>query len=309
MALIGAAFGLGFTLGPLVGAAAIFISRDTGLSPWPGYAAACLSATALSLAIFKLPESRKPGVMGESRRRFDLGSLRTALAVPSIGLLFLTSFLGVFSLAGFEGTISLAIHAGLNEQAQSEAATSELSHPSSHQLAAAETPGEPSEVDDWTSDVRLMLIFAYIGLIQTLVQGVLVRRLAIRVPEVTLAVSGAILSITGFLLLGAAAASQGGGIALLMIGAAVHVSGVAFVFPAIQSLISRRSDPANQGGILGTGESIAAMARITGVMFGVPLFYVAPALPFLASAGLMCFALVAVLVAVRTGRDFGEAKA
>src|SRR6478735_9372210 len=38
MALIGAAFGLGFTFGPLLGAAALISSSDVGTSPWPGYA-------------------------------------------------------------------------------------------------------------------------------------------------------------------------------------------------------------------------------------------------------------------------------
>ena len=43
MALIGAAFGLGFTFGPLIGYAALVFSKsvsDIGTSPWPGYAAA-----------------------------------------------------------------------------------------------------------------------------------------------------------------------------------------------------------------------------------------------------------------------------
>src|SRR5262245_29894756 len=42
MALIGAAFGLGFTFGPLLGAAALLFSTDVAASPWPGYAAAVL---------------------------------------------------------------------------------------------------------------------------------------------------------------------------------------------------------------------------------------------------------------------------
>src|SRR5688572_30726424 len=62
MALIGAAFGLGFTFGPLLGAAALIFSSesDIGASPWPGYAAAVLSGIALLLAIFLLPESLHP---------------------------------------------------------------------------------------------------------------------------------------------------------------------------------------------------------------------------------------------------------
>src|SRR4029079_10816907 len=57
MALIGAAFALGFTFGPLLGAAALLFSTDVSVSPWPGYAAALLSGIALVLAITLLPES------------------------------------------------------------------------------------------------------------------------------------------------------------------------------------------------------------------------------------------------------------
>ncbi|MHB8902721.1 MAG: MFS transporter, partial [Thermoguttaceae bacterium] len=107
MALIGAAFGLGFTLGPLIGAAAIFISHDAGVSPWPGYAAAILSASALVLAFLKLPESLDPERAPRQRRHFDIRSLVEALSVPSIAILLVVVFFSVFALANFEGTISL----------------------------------------------------------------------------------------------------------------------------------------------------------------------------------------------------------
>src|SRR5436190_19719015 len=55
MALIGAAFGLGFTFGPLLGAAALLFSSAVETSPWPGFVAAILSAIACVLAIFLLP--------------------------------------------------------------------------------------------------------------------------------------------------------------------------------------------------------------------------------------------------------------
>ena len=66
MALIGAAFGLGFTFGPLIGYAALAFAKseaEIGASPWPGYAAAALSFAAFLLALALLPE--------EDRRRFD----------------------------------------------------------------------------------------------------------------------------------------------------------------------------------------------------------------------------------------------
>ena len=118
MALIGAAFGLGFTFGPLIGALALIGAGDAAISPWPGFTAALLSLIALVVAVFKLPESLPADAIPESRTHFDLGSLRQALAVPSIGLLLLTGALTVVALANLESTISLTIKDQLEDTGQ-----------------------------------------------------------------------------------------------------------------------------------------------------------------------------------------------
>jgi len=287
MALIGAAFGLGFTLGPLIGAAAIFISRDVGVSPWPGYAAAGLSALALTFAIFKLPESLDREKAPEERRHFDMRSLFDAISVPSIGVLLVVVFFSVFALASFEGTISLLINDTLEARSEEGMASAVL-----------------SDHARWLVSVRVFLVFAYIGTIQCLVQGLLVRRLANTVSEAKLAVTGVVLSVAGFVLLAVMAETAMGGIPLLMLAAAVEVSGIAFVFPAVQSLISRRTDPAEQGGILGAGESVSSMARITGIMSGVWLYAVWPSVPYWSAAVMMGVVCGLVLLASRTGADF-----
>ncbi len=285
MAMIGAAFGLGFTLGPLIGAAAIFLSRDrSAVSPWPGFAAAILSGMALAVAFFKLPESLRTDEIPETRRHFNLGALGDILAIPSLGLLLLTSFAAVFSLANFESTLSLTISDTIGEKIHHVAKT---------------TP-------DWRDQFWLMLVFAYIGVIQCLVQGVLVRRLANHLKEVVLATIGSLLSIGGFVMLAILGGGTRGGVSWLMVATAVEVSGIAFVFPAISALISRRSDPAKQGGILGAGESVGSIARIVGFEAGVSLYFLNHSLPFETAAVLMAVALVLILIAVRMGQDWRE---
>ena len=66
--------------------------------------------------------------------------------------------------------------------------------------------------------------------------------------------------------------------------------------------ISRRSDPAKQGEILGVNQSASALARILGPMVAITLFYVLPShiLPYLVGAGLMGIAL---LFSLRIGHD------
>ena len=67
MALIGAAFALGFTLGPVIGAASLLVGTTGDVTPWPGYFAAGLSGMAFLLALWLLPESKTP----QDRQRTD----------------------------------------------------------------------------------------------------------------------------------------------------------------------------------------------------------------------------------------------
>lgn len=285
MALVGAAFGLGFTLGPLVGVVALGIDGQSdgpgALSAWPGYLAGTLSALALAMAWFFLPEPARTSDLSTRHKGLDWRGLRQALAVPSIGQLLAAAFLAVFALASFEGTISLSIDAKLSEQS--------LGRPGTTGLGQYQ---------------RLLLLFAYIGLIQCLVQGVVVRRLASRLSDARLAGAGAILALAGFVLLAVAVEPQVPGTMGLMGASAVLVAGLAFVFPAVQSLISRRTGPTEQGGVLGAGESISSVARITGVFFGVRAFKQAAGLPYWSSAILMALTLGLVLAGVRAGRDW-----
>ena len=54
--------------------------------------------------------------------------------------------------------------------------------------------------------------------------------------------------------------------------------------PSLSSLLSRRTDPTRQGGVLGVSQSLQSLARIAGPSAGIPLFYVDDALPFLLGA-------------------------
>src|SRR5205085_8798166 len=66
MALIGAAFGVGFTFGPLIAFAAVKYLRQQGHGA-VGYVAAGLSLIALLLGVALLPETRVAGRPSERR--------------------------------------------------------------------------------------------------------------------------------------------------------------------------------------------------------------------------------------------------
>lgn len=267
MALIGMAFGLGFTFGPLLGAAALLFSRDVGTSPWPGYAAALLSAVALLLAVFVLPESLREGKHTASHALFDRQAWQQALTTPSVPALLATTMASVTSFGAFETTLSLLL-------------AGPLFHFAFHQV---------------------LQYYAFIGLTLTLAQGLLVRRLAPRVGEVALILAGGLTTTLGFGLL--VLGTWHPRLWLLMLASAVEVTGFALMTPSLQSLLSRRSDPAQQGGILGVGQSTAALARVLGPLLAVPLYFRAPTLPYWTAAAIMVAATVVFLLFARHGVD------
>ena len=155
--------------------------------------------------------------------------------------------------------------------------------------------------------VVIFFVFAYLGLTLTLAQGFLVRRLAGRMSEAAMALMGGSTALVGFILLAWAASS--GSFNLLMGAMAIEVTGFAFVNPSLQSLISRRSNPQQQGGILGLSQSFASLSRILGPVVGTPLLFRDPAAPYYAAAALMAVGLVMVVVAARGGHDYAAAGA
>jgi DHA1 family tetracycline resistance protein-like MFS transporter len=263
----------------------------------PGFVASAMSAVALALAVFKLPESLSTGESTSGHRTLiDRRALRSALSVPSVGLLLLTAFIAVFSFANFESTLSVQIEHLVSDSAKEKAPLVGWF------VRVLESNGYEDR-----QDVALIVIctaFAYLGIILTLAQGVLVRRLADRLQEGTMAVAGALAALAGFLLL--AWATLHGSFILLLAAMAVEVLGFALVNPSLQSLISRRSDPAQQGGILGLSQSATSLARIFGPVFGLRLFKQSPELPYYGAAGLMVLALLLIVASVRSGSDFGS---
>lgn len=100
MALIGAAFGVGFTLGPVIGGLSHRLSVHA-----PGLFAAGFSLLALLYAWRRLPEPQRHEPAAHAA---PTGSaLRAALATPSVPLILLLAVLTTSAFAMFESTLSL----------------------------------------------------------------------------------------------------------------------------------------------------------------------------------------------------------
>jgi len=162
MGLVGAAFGLGFVLGPAIGGL---------LAPY-GYDKAPLLASAMAganliFAYFKLPESLAENARNRARsRKFDLQSLATALSHPRVGLLLIMYFMVIVAIANMEATFAL-----LNEH--------------TYKLDARQTG----------------YMFTFIGVVMSITQGVLVGRLVKRFGEKLCIVFGTFTMIFGLALM------------------------------------------------------------------------------------------------------------
>lgn len=309
MALIGVSFGLGFTFGPLLAWAALWSAKTTPIpapegpaiaavsdagvagaatpdkkiskakeyehvasSPLPGFVASGLSLVALLLAVFLLPESLRPGSSHTHLGLFDLRALGDSISTPTIWALLLTSFLSVTAFGGFETTAAL--------------------------LLKDEQQGFKMEFG------QIPLFFAYIGITLSIVQGGIVRRLSTRLSEVTMAAIGFSLTALGFVLI--IVATNMHDWYWLLAATAVSVGGFAFTTPSLSALISRRSDPTRQGGIMGVSQGVSALARIAGPLFAIPLFKsVSAVAPYQVALGFMLVALICLLLFARHGKDFG----
>src|SRR5262245_7803818 len=112
MALIGAAFGLGFTIGPLIADAGVKVFRDE--RGGPGYLAALLSFVALLLAWRLMPETNPGRMETEKRDLWRLRGLVHLLQTHGVGFLIIIFFMAVFAFANLEGTLSLLNQSAFN---------------------------------------------------------------------------------------------------------------------------------------------------------------------------------------------------
>jgi MFS transporter, DHA1 family, tetracycline resistance protein len=266
MALIGIAFGAGFTLGPLIAYFGLALFRQ---QPWGvGALASLLSFVALLIAIFVFKETRRPG-NATAKEFLSVSRTAAVLGMPAVGALVLIYFLSIFAFANFEATLARLT----------------------------------KEAFGMTDDDNF-LVFAFIGVVLMLAGGCY-RPLAKRLPESRLLSAGIALLILGLGGMGVVAwlvhRGAATGISPLLekifyVVASVAVVGFAFVNPSVSALISRNADPERQGEVLGVNQSFASLGRILGPLLGSILFSLhdSRTLPFAMAVGVLL--VVAALV-------------
>jgi MFS transporter, DHA1 family, tetracycline resistance protein len=277
MALIGIAFGAGFTLGPLI---AYFGLALFARQPWGvGALASLLSFVALLIAVTMFRETRRPDSRA-AKEFFSLSRTAGVLALPAVGALVLIYFLSIFAFANFEATLARFTKEGFG-----------------------------------MSDDGNFLLFAGIGAV-LMVAGGLYRPLAKRLSETRLLGTGLVVLVVGMAAIGVDAwlvhrdivAGQAVSAPLRWLfyaASAAAVAGFAFVNPSVSALISKHADPARQGEVLGVNQSFASLGRILGPFAGSLLFTLHPSrtLPYaVAVATLLVVAMLLPRAAAGSSR-------
>src|SRR5262245_46389386 len=104
--MLGAAFGVGFVLGPILGAGLLALLPEA--NPWrlrlPFLVAAAFSTLAWVLVLVRLPESLPPGGARQEASVLSWRGVLDTVSDRSIGLLVLAGSLSALGFSGLEGT-------------------------------------------------------------------------------------------------------------------------------------------------------------------------------------------------------------
>ncbi|MBL8630776.1 MAG: MFS transporter [Rhodospirillaceae bacterium] len=260
MGKVGAAFGLGFVLGPALGG---FLAGGENLMNVnflaPALGAASIAALAFLCALFFLTESRKIAA-DQPKRKTSLNPLgRFDVVAGNHGLLLvlILSFILLLASSVREATIALWAH---------------------DQFAL--------------SSKQLGFLFAYTGLIITALQGAVLGGLSRRFGEENVLIGGILAYAAGlasFVLIQ--------NYESLIIGTTLNAIGTAVFSNALPTVSSKMARTDQRGLVLGVCQSTGSLARFIGPSFAGSLYaYIAITAPFAFGAAILAVGLVLAVV-------------
>ena len=258
MGLLGAAFGLGFIFGPVIGAELGRLGQTFGSAPPLGQSFAALGAAALCLvnftfALFVLKESLSPELRNSPRERKNrFIELFNHLRRPVAGPLMIVFFLSGLAMAQMEVMLF------------------------------------PFVADVFKWDYRTSSYgFAYIGVLMVITQGALVRRLMPKYGERRVLAAGLAMFAISLAMIPFSTT-----ISLLGLAMTILALGNGLMRPPNLGLISLATPVEIQGSVMGVTNSLSSLGRILGPVVGGLLYErVNRGAPFILSSLLAALAL------------------
>jgi MFS family permease len=258
MGLIGMGFGFGFIIGPALGGflAPILVNGHKGAVPC--FVAATLSLLNFAWVALRLGESLAPEKRSQkacSLLPLNVAAAREAFEKPGVLACIVMNFVLTIAFASLDQTFRFF-----------------------------------NEDEFHLSEMGTGAIFTFIGVIAAFVQGGLVRPLSKRVADTLMIRAGTAIQCVAFALI---AISPRVGLAALYASGGVLALGNGLTQPSVSAFVSKRAGASEQGSVLGTNQSAAALGRMFGPFVG-GLFYksVGHTAPYVAASVGMLLALV-----------------
>jgi MFS family permease len=256
MAIIGAAFGMGFVFGPALGGILFKIQ------PWaPAVFAASLAVFNILFVLLRVPETRNASAMGEQTRSKIVDFFKTDKAIRP---LVFTTFLSMTAFALMEQTVGLYI-----------------------QSVWVHASGNEGMREATTLTATFLVV---VGLSAIAVQGYFVRKWLKTRAEITLCRFGLVTIATSLLLIPILGSI--GSFPLFLVTAVVLAFGSGMFNPSMAGLVSLACPEDKQGLGLALNQSSQALGRIVGPSVAGALFAAATPAPFLAGTVLTGIALL-----------------
>ncbi len=254
--MLGAAFGVGFVLGPILGAGMLaLVPEDVS---WrlrmPFLVAAAFSTLAWVLVLVKLPESLPPGGPEQAANVLTWRGVLDTISSRDIGLLVLTGSLLALGFSALEGTFSLYLQDRVG----------------------------------WGPE-KQVLGYAFVGVTIAIVQGGLIRSLVPRFGETHLLIYGITSVATGLTLL---AIVPKGTIVFLLFAVFVTCQGQAIASPSLQGLLSRLTPATEQGAVFGAFASAQTLCRMLNYLVANVLLGMNASTPYWEASALVGLALL-----------------
>jgi DHA1 family tetracycline resistance protein-like MFS transporter len=268
LGLLGAAFGLGFVAGPAIGALAALSDRRL-----PFYIAAAIAGVNAVVAVFRLPETHRPGQSSGSEGpiagtepventasvhgHVPVSAEVSAFRIPGVGRLVLASFLSLVAFSGFESTFALFANDRLDLHLSSTGA-----------------------------------VFAVVGLVIVVVQGGMVRPTVRSLGERPVLLGGMAVMAVGLLLLALVHSW------LLLVPALLALTvGQGLSSPTLSSELAGKVTADRRGGVLGLQQAAGGLARVIGpIAAGFALEHLGAGVPYVVGAVLVAGAVFALLL-------------
>ncbi|MEI6244089.1 MAG: MFS transporter [Acidobacteriota bacterium] len=254
--MLGAAFGLGFIIGPAMGGA---LSHFWGLSA-PAFFAAGLALANTIFGFFVLPETRpvetRTRVPMTFRALNPIGGVIRGMQHEHLGPVFLAIFAFNLAFSGLQSNFALFTHARFGWGPQENAA-----------------------------------LFVVIGVVTAVTQAAIVRRLVKTYRDQSIALAGLMIQSLAYLMTAFAPVAW-----TIYVWQAVMSLGVGITIPTLQGIVSNSVSDQEQGVMLGTMQSVMALTRIVGpVGAGVVFDLLGPGAPYWSGAIMIAIAAVLIM--------------